>query len=153
MFRIFILLIFSNFSIPSLLSIRERTSLLAWFLSSMTKSIRRLLRGVMSWATNVVTISMALDSWRMSAIWFSRHGPWQNSVSVLRVWLMREILCSSTRRPIRPGLPVFESKIQSRNTRVWETKSYGDLFPCCLRNLYCMDIEGKWKLKNLKKTP
>lgn len=30
---------------------------------------------------------------------------------------------------------MLESKIQSRKYRVWETKSYGVLFPCVLRYL------------------
>lgn len=141
--RIFILLIFSNFSIPSLLSIRERTSLLAWFLRSMTRSILLLESGVMSWATKVVTMSIAFDSWRMRAFWFSRQGPWQNSVSVRNVWFIRPILCSSTRRPINPGEPVFESKMQSRKYKVWETKSYGVLLPWVFRYLWNYGITDR----------
>lgn len=140
MLRIFILLIFSNFSIPSLLSMRERTSLHAWFFKSMTKSILRLLKGVISCATNVVTMSIAFDSCVIKINWFSRHGPWQNSVSVRNVWLINEMLCSSTKSPISPGLPVLESKIQSKKYRVWDTKSYGDLLLCWRRYLWKMEL-------------
>lgn len=37
-----------------------------------------------------MTMSSPLLSWMASAFWFSWHGPWQNSVRVIRVWTTSE---------------------------------------------------------------
>lgn len=54
--------------------------------------------------------------------WFSWQGPWQYSVRLSRVWLIRATFFSLMYSPRRPRPPVVLPQIQSRNCSVSHTK-------------------------------
>lgn len=103
-------------------SIMARSSLEALFFSSKTRSIRVLPSGLMSFRISAVIMSRPLLSCVAIQFWFSWHGPWQYSVSVSKVWLMRATLPSLMYRPSSPRPPVVDPQMQSKNISVSDTR-------------------------------
>lgn len=114
--------ILSAFSLSPRLSIIASNNFDALFFSSNTRSILVLPRGLISFKIKAVIMSNPLDSCVAMQFWLSWQGPWQYSVRVSKVWLIKATLFSLMYSPRRPKPPVVEPQMQSRNISVSDTR-------------------------------